>query len=72
MLKSFVNCMKIKCKMNSFGSGIVVVFCGCHHHLYRYSMMTVSVGVCIDTVPILTVSSQPYIQWYLTTFVNGV
>ena len=34
MFKSFVYCMKIKCKTNIFESGIVVVFCSCHHQLY--------------------------------------
>ena len=40
MLKSLLNCMKFKCKTNSWG---------CHHHLYPYSMMTVStrMGLCL-------------------------
>ena len=36
-------------KWNSFGFGIVIDFLGCHHYLYRYSMMTVSVVFCIDS-----------------------
>ena len=41
--------MKIKCETNSFESGIVLVFCSCHHHLYQYSMMAVSIciGWCL-------------------------
>ena len=54
-------CMKVKCAMNSFDSGIVACLCGCHHHLYRYGHHAVSVDVCIDSVPIVTVSSQPYV-----------
>ena len=62
-LRFLLNCMKIKYETNSFGSGIVVVFAavtiiciGTAWWPYRY----VSVGVCIDTVLIQTVSSQPY------------
>jgi len=55
MLKSFVNCIKIKCETYSFGSGMVVVFAA----VTIICIGTVSVDVCIDTVPILTVLSQP-------------
>jgi len=44
-LSYLLNCMKIKCETNSFGSGLFVVFCSCHRHLYRYSMMTVSIRI---------------------------
>jgi len=40
--KSFLliyDCMKVMCETDSLGSKIVVVFCGFHHHLYRFIMM---------------------------------
>ena len=63
-----LNCLKIKCETNWFGSGIFVVFRSCHHHLYRYSMMVVSICIgwclyryCTDTdciVPALVLSGK--------------
>ena len=59
-MRILLNCIKVKCETHSSGSGIFVVVGVCHHHLYRYDMVTVSVDCRIDSVPIVTVSSQPY------------
>ena len=64
-LRFLLNCIKIKYVTNSFGSGIVVVFAavtiiciGTTWWPYQY----VSVGVCIDTVPIQTY--RPMFPWW--------
>ena len=74
MLKSLVNCMKIKCETNSFGSGIVVVFRSCHQYLYRYCILAVSISIgwclyryCTDTdciVPALFHMCSHECNWF--------
>jgi len=65
MLKSLLNCMKVKCKTNSLGSGIVVLLCGVGFFLVgglSPSSVSVQHDDRVDTYGFMSVSTSDCID----------